>query len=322
VSHVVIPRSLDETVAASQARSKAQEIIDANRERVESLSSSGRRELVRILLRAQAQIAEQLASERVRRGDTPWTQADLEASMVLVRHALGGISPRFKDLLEQLGADARNAGCKGVAGLLTQFERLAGGGRVEGGVIRPLAIREALALGHPLLARYPTSVDRYGARMTAVIRRELQTGIVRGSTFYEMTNALVGKRGPRGVVSMRAYANGREVVRTREEEIREGLFVRYRGWAERIVRTEGMYAMNTGADEEILAQKAGRFPDLARKLIETFDQRTARDSYEAHGQVREPGEMFHDGAGRRYERPPGRPNDRAVIIPWRRAWAE
>lgn len=313
----IVPKSLEQPVAASQARSRAQDIIDTNRERVESLTASAQRQLAGILVRAQAQIAAQM---NARAPGAPWTAADLEASMLLVRLALGSASPRFRDLLAQLGADASNVGAKNVAALLTHLERKAGGGKVEGGVIRPLAIREALALQSPLLHRYATSVDRYGAHMIGVIRRDLQAGIVRGATFEEMTSLLVGKRGPRGMVSLaaRQRADG-TVERLREERIQEGLFVRYRGWANRIVRTEGMYAMNTGADEEVLAQRQ-RFPDLKRKLIETFDRRTARDSYEAHGQVRAPGELFHDGKGRHYERPPGRPNDRAVLIPWREAW--
>ena len=319
---LVIPTSLTRPVPASQARSQAQAIIDTNRERVEALNDSARRELTRVLVRAQAQIAEQLGAEVARRGDGTWTAQDAESTLVLVQQALGGIAPRFRGLLADNADRCRARGVKDTAGLLSHFERRAGGGQVEGGVIRPLAIREALALRHPLLERHATSVDRYGAHMIGVIRRELQAGIIRGATFGEMTDRLVGKRGPRGVVSMaaRVSASG-QVVRTSEERIGEGLFVRYRGWAERIVRTEGMYAYATGVDEEIVAQRA-RFPDLQRKLIETFDRRTAQDSYAAHGQVRAPGEFFRDGKGREYERPPGRPNDRAVLIPWREAWAE
>jgi hypothetical protein len=30
---------------------------------------------------------------------------------------------------------------------------------------------------------------------------------------------------------------------------------------------------------------------------------------------------FEDGAGRRYQFPPGRPNDRGYVVPWRAEWA-
>lgn len=318
---LVIPTSLTRPVPASQARSQAQEIIDTNRERVEALNDSARRELTRVLVRAQAQIAEQLGAEVARRGDGTWTAQDAESTLVLVQQALGGIAPRFRGLLADNADRCRARGVKDTAGLLSHFERRAGGGQVEGGVIRPLAIREALALRHPLLERHATSVDRYGAHMIGVIRRELQAGIIRGATFGEMTDRLVGKRGPRGVVSMaaRVSASG-QVVRTSEERIGEGLFVRYRGWAERIVRTEGMYAYNAGSVEEMGEQKAARFPDLKKRAIATFDRRTAQDSYPMHAQTRELHEDFEDGKGRRGQHPPLRPNDREVVIPWRDAW--
>ena len=318
----VVPKSLLKPIPASQARSRAQEILDRNREHVErAIINGGRRELVRILVRAQKDLEERLRAMG-RDGNARWTAHDVEATLVQVRVALAQIAPRFRHLLEENARRAAEVGAKNTAELLTYFERRAGG-LVEGGVLRPLSIRQAVALRHTLLMEYATSVDRYGRHMIGVIRRELQAGLVRGATFEEMTTLLVGKRGPRGIVSMAAKEmNDGKVVRTREETIREGLFVRWRGWAERIIRTEGMRAYATGAQEEMVAQQHAHFPDLKRKLIETFDRRTGWDSYKAHGEVRGMNEPFVDGAGRVYLLPPGRPNDRACVVPYRDAWAE
>lgn len=312
------PRSFDDAVPRSRARSRAQAIVDRNRDEVErAIGDKSRRDLIRILLGAQKQIGE---AQRKTHPDATWTHLDLEQTMRVVTEALsstGTTSKAFRELLEKQREQAYAVGAKSTAEMLTHFE----GGK-DNGTIRPLAIREALAMKRMALDEHATSVDRYGKHMIGVIRRELQSGIVRGATFHEMTDLLVGKRGPRGPkVSLAATvdADGK-VRRLQEGRFDKGLFVERRGWAERIVRTEGMRAYAAGADEEIARQKAHAFSDLARKIVATFDSRTAQDSRNVHGQVRDVGQPFFDGI-RTYLRPPARPNDRECLIPWRAVWA-
>jgi hypothetical protein len=286
----VVPLSFGQVVAAHQARSRVQAIVDHNRESVEAANRRSSRQLTRLLVRAEAELRAQLADEVARRGDQTFNANDLQLMLVQVRAALGQLDPKFIRLLEQNAALAARLGSKNVVDVLTHFEERTGGG------VRPLAVHEALALENPRLRQYPSSVARYGQHTIGVIARQLQQGVIQGKTFREMSVRLAGARGG------------------------AGLLVKNRGWADRIVRTEGMAAMAAGAQSEMVQQKARRFPDLARKLIETFDRRTAPDSYVAHGEVRGMNEPFVDGAGRVYLLPPGRPNDRACIIPWRRAW--
>lgn len=316
---LALPTSLAKPVPRSDARSKAQAMIDGSRARAARLITDANGDLARVLVAAEADLRRRLAVLDVAgRGDS-WTALDAAASMVMVRDVVGATLPKFRVLLAANAEACRAVGAQSTAALLAYFERRAGRG-VEGGVVRPLALREANAALRPVLASYATSVDRYGERMIGIFSQSIAKGLLTGRSFDSMTEELVGKRGPRGVVSLAAkVAPNGAVVRLREEEIGEGLFVRHRGWAERIVRTEGMSALNGGALEEIVEQRQ-TFPDLMKKLVETFDKRTARDSYVAHGQVRAPGEYFTDGAGRRYLHPPGRPNDRGVVIPWRTAW--
>ncbi len=287
----VAPKSLSQPVPASQARSQIQEQIDASRERVERLSARGKRQLVRQLVALEDELRARLEQlQRTGRGET-WTAADTEATLVQVRELLGRQGEAFRGLLEANAATARRLGVENTVGVLRHFE-----GKTAG-PIRPLALDVALAAGSPLLARHEASVARYGARAIGRIAGVIQRGIWVGETFSEMTDRLTGKRGAPGALVQSA------------------------GDAARIIRTESMAAYNTGADEEIRAQKGARFHDLARKCVETFDARTAADSRVAHGEVREVGEPFFDGK-HTYLTPPGRPNDRAVVIPWRRVWDE
>lgn len=286
----VVPKSLSQPVPASQARSQIQEQLDASRERVERLSARGKRQLVRQLLALEAELRTRLEQlERTGRGET-WTAADTEATLVQVRELLGRQGEAFRAMLDANAATARRLGVENTVGVLRHFE-----GKTAG-PIRPLSLDVALAAGHPLLARHEASVARWGQRTVGRIASEIQRGLLAGETFAEMTARLTGARG------------------------RPGALVASAGEATRIVRTEAMHAYNAGAHEEALAQRARRFPDLQKKLVETFDQRTAEDSRAAHGEVRDLEGMFVDGKGRHYLHPPGRPNDRAVEIPYRMAW--
>jgi hypothetical protein len=285
----VVPRSLTEPVPASEARSQIQELLDGNRARVERLSRAGQRQLVQQLVALEAELRERLGRlQHAGRGDT-WTAADTEAALVQVRELLGRQGAAFRALLRENAATARRLGVKNTVDVLKHFEGKTGGG------IRPLALEASRAALAPLLARHEASVARYGAHVVGLVARTIQRGLIVGDSFAEMTRRLTGERGDHGPLVQSA------------------------GWASRVVRTESMAAFNTGADEEILAQKHARWPDLARKCVETFDARTGADSRAVHGQVREVGQPFFDGR-HTYLVPPGRPHDRAMLIAWRRAW--
>jgi hypothetical protein len=116
--------------------------------------------------------------------------------------------------------------------------------------------------------------------------------------------------------------------------------------AERIVRTESLWAYNS-AQADAIEASAEELPDLEMRWTEYIDDatgqrldlRVAGDSVVMHGQVVPPGSMFifpNDYAdllddpkelkacarfvGRSWAHPPMRPNDRSSLIPWRRDW--
>ncbi len=101
--------------------------------------------------------------------------------------------------------------------------------------------------------------------------------------------------------------------------------------AERIVRTELAYAHGASKQQALVdtADELGDDDPLMKRLIETFDSRTGDDSFVIHGQtvpVDKPFEYKRKVKGGwrliRFMHPPNRPNDRAVVIPWRKSWDE
>lgn len=198
------------------------------------------------------------------------------------------------------------------------------------GMTVPLRLREAAVMDpiisgskSSLLAQHATSVDRYGRGMIGEFEKRMRVGLIEGKSHYEMTRDLVGHGGPRGTVSMAAKEIAPGVVeRVREESISEGLFVRYKYWAHRIVRTETAHAYQQTKLDTYQEVAATHMPDMQKKILAVLDNRTAPDSIAVHGQIRPIDGYFIDGAGRQYQRPPARPNDRETIIPWRPHWPE
>lgn len=196
------------------------------------------------------------------------------------------------------------------------------------GVNHPLALRQASVMSRlansttsSLLAQHETSVDRYKTAMIAQMERRLMVGLIENQTVDQVVDSIVQLKGPKGVVPMRSVLSQGKVVRIAEEDIQEGLFVRYRYWAERIVRTETANAYEEAGLRSLYEAK-NDLPDMQKKIMAVFDARTAMDSVAVHGQVRPLDGLFIDGAGRQYLRPPARPNDRETVIPWRPEWQE
>jgi hypothetical protein len=109
--------------------------------------------------------------------------------------------------------------------------------------------------------------------------------------------------------------------------------------AERIVRTEVAHAYNA-SHRDAIEDVSHELPDMKMQWEEMvdedgnpYDDRVAIDSLAMHGQVADIGEMFfmppatpkgdtipESLQGASWAFPPNRPNDRAVVSPWRREW--
>lgn len=253
-----------------------------------------------------------------------FTGAQALAYQRQIRLAIGYAQGRLLGLTNEQAQAAVALSMQDSISLLEGLER------AYTGVATPLRMREAQNMdaisrgaGASLLRRNAASVDRYGTMMISEFERDIRVGMLAGLSQYEMIASLTGRRGPSGPdVSLRAVVVGGQVRRVLTENIPEGLFVRYRYFAERIVRTEVANAYNDARLGALFSARANDFPDMGKKILAHFDQRTAWDSVAVHGQVRRLEEYFQDGAGRVYLRPPGRPNDRETVIPWREHWRE
>lgn len=161
-----------------------------------------------------------------------------------------------------------------------------------------------------VLRMHDSSMARYGAQLVGTFEQHMATGLAIG----ENTHALAD----------------------RIEKVGD---MRWHG-AERIVRTELSYAYNAThkdvADE--MADDMGgdmwtRWDEHVSDSGVAFDDRVGDDSLAMHGQVAPPGGVFTQPptaprgeqvgeslVGQTWKYPPNRPNDRAVLTPWRSSW--
>lgn len=95
----------------------------------------------------------------------------------------------------------------------------------------------------------------------------------------------------------------------------------------RIVRTELHGIYNVAKSNGFLQIRQDYIPELQKTLYHPMDSRTGDDSKEAALKrlivpVDEPFEYEYKGKLRRFMTPPDRPNDRAILIPYRNSYGE
>jgi hypothetical protein len=168
------------------------------------------------------------------------------------------------------------------------------------GAVRPLnfdalkwAEQQGDRLGTARLRMFRGSLARYGVAAAQKIEDAATSTALLGMPWYEAS-----KRVRSGVLA----AAGSEQWQI-----------------DRLMRTEVATVYN-GASLAALEEEDDEDEPMLKRLSATFDSRTGRDSVAAHGQVRRVGEPFVDIAGRSYQAPPNRPNDREIVLPHRARW--
>lgn len=303
-------------------RDTARDVILATRRRVDVMIARGEgAALLRVLDRAQTHLERRL---RELRGGatTTFTGQHAHVAMALVTDAIKHAREELAGhVSSQVAAMARLGTSQTLAIVRAgeaQFRGLAYELPID------VAARLDSRLQHHLATRLrqaPTSVDRYSVRMVRRFEEVLQVGVLTRMSVGQMIDTLVRHGGPKGPeVSVRATVlpDGR-VKRLATIDAPKGLFRADSYWAERIVRTEMLYAYN-GAAQATIEELHREDGQIKRIILAHFDARTAQDSIFVHGEIRGPHEPFVDGAGRVYLFPPARPNDREIVVPHRSTW--
>lgn len=294
-------------MAAKGALERARELLAKNRsESLAFVQAAGARRTRELLEATQADLQQRLAKAEGLRGPgrDSFTAVQVRATLKQVRAVLAELKGGLKDAIVDHGQRAAEMGAEHTAEYLVAADRA-----FRGVGQQPLALKQArmLEAGREgakasILARlaadpehpgHPGVLERYGVETIGYFERELQRGILGKKSWAQMRADITAK----SPFLQQAPAH----------------------WAQRIVRTECMNAMNR-SQWEATREAHEQLGDMVKILSATFDDRTAADSYAVHGQIRRPEEAFETWYGL-MQHPPARPNDREIVVPHRVSWA-
>lgn len=221
-----------------------------------------------------------------------FTEQQMRGSLMQVEAALN----RMQEVLRgEMQDGTETAAASGLDQLISEISRW--NKRFTGAVI-PIdldAVRVASDTSNFLFNKHEASLTAYSEDL-------------RSSFAYELSNAVVAG------------------VQTSEAVQRMGqLFLGEEWKLQRLVRTELHNAFNLGKINGMFDLQEEQIPDLMKTLFHPMDQRTGKDSKrlaQNNPIVPVDQEFVEDSTGkvRRYMAPPNRPNDRSILIPYRRAW--
>jgi len=293
---------------AELSETAAERIVKLMRDRLTAASTeAARSRLLPVLQAAEVELAARL--KRATGSGLLYTAAVAAAYRVQVRAVIKELSKRLADVVTDLSVKASG---ESAHALVTQL-RLAEA--ALGNTPRPaLSIAQVARLTGALgrdtsllqhfLDRGNASAVSYGQQLITGFEDVIAKGLASGASTDAVSDNLLTKS-PQGLA---------------------GAWWR----AERIARTEISYAYNVTAKEGT-KEVATLFPDALSRWVEhvsdetrqPLDDRVGDDSLRLHGQLRLPGQAFHDIVNKRdvYE-PPNRPNDRATLTVWRASWGE
>lgn len=301
-------------------RRDPQEILRLGRAQALGLADRvGAAEVQRMMREAAADLDARLRG--VGGASTPTSMRQMQATLGQLNDVMRTVSKQLGKATVEIGVDAAESGATSMFDYLQSASSEFAPGRA-------LPIREAA-----MLSRAVAGSEASILRRLAMSEQEQQSvdedpdtdagdfvperPMRAGGVLSRYSIATIGQFED---VLRRAMLTGKPWGDVRDELTSKSPFLEGapRSWAERIVRTETMGAYNRTGWETIRAAD-DELGDMVKILSATFDDRTAWDSYQVHGQIRRPDEAF-EWRGGLYQAPPNRPNDREVVVPHRLAW--
>jgi hypothetical protein len=226
--------------ASTRARRQVREVIDRQVAEVDRLPERAMRSLLPVLTHAQAELARDLRrwTETRPDGDVRFTAHSYRNALAQIEVIRRRIDERMDEAMGRSCDRAQRLALDHLVDEVARYSEL-----FEGATRRlSLNVTAQLATGRSyIIPRVRTSAARYAGQVGDDLQRNLAVGILRGESVSAMVDRLQRLGGPAGLVALRGVRGEPGAVL---ERIPEGLFARYRWWAERVVRTETQSAYN------------------------------------------------------------------------------
>lgn len=272
-------------------------VLKINRQQAQGLAiRSTKKHTERIMARAARELEAKLATGKGGR----FTREQMNDTLKQVRGVMGGVRSGMSESVLSLGRKGAELESRSVVQYLGQAEAQHTG--------RVLGIKEASMVDVAVKGAEASMLRRIGSD-----REDKRSGGI-------LDRYSVSTIGSFEEILQQHLIQGSDWIDTRNQLVRESPFLQGapKSWAERILRTEVMGAMNASG-EETIKQAEEEIGGMVKILVATFDDRTAADSYAVHGQIRRPDEPFDTWQGP-VMHPPARPNDRETVVPHSMDW--
>ena len=280
------------------------DVLEMNRKRGAAMATrAGKTPTRKLLERAAKDLARRIQAATALRGGgaEPFTVVQMRVTLKQVEAVLHPLQKGLLGMVSEQGRAAAEASAAGALDYLRVAEA-----RYRGVASAPLPLSEAQVL------------DAAVVGADASVLRRLSGDPGKGG-------GILARYGGNVIDDFEEELRQRFVQKTPWDEVRENITERspfLQGkpafWAERIVRTEVMGA-NNRANVEVMRAADEELGDMVKIISCVFDARTGSDSIAVHGQIRRPDEPFDSWFGK-FQHPPDRPNDRAVVVPHRISW--
>lgn len=274
------------------------QVINLHRAQLQGVIELGGVRKVRSLYETvRAELEAELAGLRRAGKDQSFTAFHLRQVLLQVRDGLKVFQSGLATQLDNNGLATATLAQRHVVSAIKAFEKRFSGAEPvlrleEAGVFA----RVYRGIEPTLLMRYHKLVGNYPMTTLERVRNQLALSMIKGDSVDQTVNRIAAKG---------------------------GIFDRERWRAERIVRTEGAWSYGV-TGQRGMEELQHEVPGLMKRLISTFDGREGYDAVEQHLQTVPVDGQFvwhkktkHGVEIVHYSHVPSRPNDRAVVIPWR-----
>lgn len=271
--------------------SEVEDIALEHIENVTALESKDAQRILKIYKRLRSDLRDRL--DMVPPGT--FTEQKLKGVLAQVDSALYALSEEVTSEMGTLTESISGIGVENIIKELKKFEN------VFTGAVIPINVNAAVIASYTsnlLLSKYDSSVKSYSQFLRSRIASGLTESIISQNTLSEV------------ISKINQTLMGEE-------------------WkSQQIVRTELHNAYNLGklnTMTELWGGGDGTIPDLKKTLFHPMDHRTGKDSIRLNANnpivpVDEPFVESSTGRTLEYMAPPNRPNDRAILIPYRESW--
>lgn len=264
------------------------DIVESHVQRVLKLEESK----ANLLLRRYKEVRQELRDRLDRvQGDT-FTAQQLRGVLIQVDGAIAAMNKGLKEAIGEQSFDFALLGVEDQLSELQKFEK-----HFTGAVV-PININAQLVASDTdnfLINRYESSINAYSEGIRSMLVTNLTNESLMESSLSKVTRQL-------------------------------GTFFQGEEWKLlRIARTELHNVYNLGKMNGMLETRDQVLPDLMKTLYIPMDARTGSDSKALSRQspivpIDEPFVQVWKGQKRVYMAPPDRPNDRSILIPYRKDW--